>query len=622
MCGFIGIFGSTVPADSGMIKNMSAVIGHRGPDLDKMSEYGDSVLAFRRLAIVDITEGAQPYNSDCGRYTAVFNGEIYNHLELRDELIACGVDFVGKSEIEVITKLYIKYGAAFLGKLRGMFAIVIIDHREHTMFAARDGFGIKPLYYSADRTRVVFGSELKAFKKCPYINFNDIDKASVQHYMTFQYVPEPKTVLKSVKQLAKGSYMICRMIDGGLQYETSTYFMPVPAPEPYTEYRVKKARLYAALENSVAYHMQSDVPVGTFLSGGIDSAAITALAAKISPGIKCFTVDFDMPEYSESDEARRIAERIGADHTVYHAPIDDFVEAFPKTVYHLDSPMSDPSCVAIYLACQEASKHVKTILSGEGSDELLGGYNQYQTVLSSQGISRLPSFIKSALHYFASLLPDGAKGKGYIMRGTEPVDKRYLTNAVALGERQKRAVFAGYDKNISPYDIVAPVYARTIGYSPLMKMQYCDIALLLPSDMLVKGDRLSMAHSLELRTPFIDREVYEAARALVDDDKLQGGATKYILRDACRELLGEENAMRNKLGYPVPVKVWLKNELYDWAKNIISEDRCPDYINAREALVILEAYRKGKTDNYRGIWNILTFITWYKQYILNTNDSQ
>lgn len=622
MCGFVGIFGNTVSSDGDMIKNMSAAICHRGPDLDKKSEYTDAVLAFRRLAIVDISEGAQPYDTDDGRYSAVFNGEIYNHLELRDELIACGVDFDGRSEIEVITKLYIKYGAAFLGKLRGMFAIVIIDHEQHTLFAARDGFGIKPLYYSANRDRVVFASELKAFKKCRYTSFNDIDRSSVQHYMTFQYVPEPRTVLRSVKQLAKGSYMICRVIDGVLQYETSTYFMPVPAPDIVTDYQAKKAALYTALENSVAYHMQSDVPVGTFLSGGIDSAAITALAAKLAPGIKCFTVGFDMPGYSEAEDARRIAERVGAEHVVCHATLEDFVEAFPKTVYHLDSPMSDPSCVAIYLVCKEASKHVKTVLSGEGSDELLGGYNQYNTALSSRRISRLPLPIKSVLHSFASLLPDGAKGKGYITRGTEPVEKRYLTNAVALSERQKRVLLVGYDKSVSPSDIVEPIYARTTGYSPLMKMQYCDIALLLPSDMLVKNDRLSMAHSLELRTPFLDREVYEAARVLADGDKLHGGTTKYILRDACLELLGKENAMRTKLGYPVPVKIWLKDPLYDWAKDIIKDDVCPDYINAREALNMLEDYRKGKTDNYRGIWNILTFMTWYKQYILNTHDSQ
>lgn len=617
MCGFVGIFGNIIPADSGMIKNMSCRISHRGPDLDRSREYADSVFAFRRLAIVDISEGAQPYDTPDGRYSAMFNGEIYNHLELRDELIACGVEFESKAEIEIITKLYIKYGAAFLGKLRGMYAIVIVDHKEHTLFAARDGFGIKPLYYSADRSKLIFGSELKAFKDCDRVEL-EIDRVSMQHYMTFQYVPDPRTIFKSVRILQKGTYMICRMIGDTLQYETSTYFIPVPAPDVVTDYQTKKARLYEALENSVAYHMLSDVPVGTFLSSGIDSAAITALASKLVPGTKCFTVGFDVDGYSEAEDAHRIAERVGANHIVCHATIDDFVEAFPKTVYHLDSPMSDPSCVAIYLVCKEASKHVKTVLSGEGSDEMFAGYNQYKTALSSRRLASLPKPIKSMLHCFASPLPDGAKGKGYILRGTEPVEKRYLTNALALSERQKRALMVPYDKSVSPSDIVEPIYARTAGFSPLMKMQYCDIALLLPSDMLVKGDRLSMAHSLELRTPFIDREVYEAARVLADEDKLHGGTTKYILRDACRELLGEENAMRTKLGYPVPVRIWLRNELYDWAKDIISSDVCPEYINAREALSMLEAYRRGKTDNYRGIWNILTFMTWYKLYIIDT----
>lgn len=616
MCGFVGIFGSTVAADGEMIKNMSAAIIHRGPDFDRQAQYCDSILAFRRLAIVDVAEGAQPHESDDGRYSAVFNGEIYNHLELRDELIAQGVQFDGRSEIEVITRLYIKYGAAFLSKLRGMFAIAIVDHREHTVLLARDGFGIKPLYYATDRLRVVFGSELKSFMRCPYTDMT-VDRTAVQHYMTFQCVPEPRTAFGSVRILPKGSYMICRNVDGSIQCETGTYFMPVPAPEPYTDYQVKRNRLYEALENSVAYHMISDVPVGTFLSGGIDSAAVTALAAKVAPGIRSFTIGFDMQGFSEAEDAARIAERIGSENIVYHATIDDFAEAFPKTVYHLDSPMSDPSCVAIYLICREASKHVKTVLSGEGSDELLGGYNQYQTAISSKALSKMPSPIRSLLHAFAELLPDGVKGKGYILRGTEPVEQRYITNAVALTERQKRSVMARYDKGISPHDITDPIYARTTGYSPLMKMQHCDLALLLPSDMLVKCDRLSMAHSLEVRTPFLDREVYEAARVLCDGDKLHSGTTKYILRDACRELIGDENAMRTKLGYPVPVRVWLKNELYDWAKNIISEDICPEFINSRESLELLEAYRKGNIDNYRGIWNIITFITWYRIYIIN-----
>lgn len=616
MCGFVGIFGNVVTGDADMIDKMSYAIKHRGPDFDRAVQNEDSVLAFRRLAIVDISEGAQPYETHDGRYSAVFNGEIYNHLELRDELINEGVKFDGRSEIEVITKLYIRYGTAFLGKLRGMFALAIVDHKDHTMIIARDGFGIKPLYYFAEKSRIVFAGELKSYLHCKYVSV-DIDDAAFQHYMTFQCVPEPRTISSSVRILPKGSYMICRMINGALQYETNTYFMPVPAPEPYTDYKIKRDRLLEALENSVEYHMHSDVPLGTFLSSGIDSAVITALAARISPGIKSFTVSFDVPGYSEADAADEIAARVGAEHINCRATIDDFVEAFPKTVYHLDSPMSDPSCVAIYLVCREASKHVKAVLSGEGSDELFAGYNQYLTALSSQTISRLPGFIRNALRSMAESLPEGVKGRGYILRGTTPVEKRYLTNATAFGERQKRRIMVRYDKSISPFDITSPVYARATGYTPLMKMQHCDLALLLPSDMLVKCDRLSMAHSLEVRTPFLDRRVYEAARALCDDDKLRHGTTKYILRDACRGLIGDDNAMRPKLGYPVPVKVWLRNELYDWARNIISEDVCPEYINAKEAVAFLEEYRRGKTDNYRGVWNILTFVTWYKQYINN-----
>ncbi|MGN1122136.1 MAG: asparagine synthase (glutamine-hydrolyzing), partial [Eubacteriales bacterium] len=576
-------------------------------------------LAFRRLSIIDLEKGSQPFTDKTGRFTGIFNGEIYNYLELRDELMKQGYVFETRSEIETLVTLYEKEGAAFIRKLRGMFSIVIYDRVENTVFTGRDPFGIKPFYYRENQGGVVFSSEFKAFLFDSTMPSYSVNNEYLQNYFTFQYVTEPDTVTDDIKILPAGHYAVIRQ---GERLKPEPYIDISFKPDPSISFDEKEKRLRKAVENSIAAHMLSDVPVGSFLSSGIDSAVITAVASKLCPGIKAFTVAFGVKEYSEIDNAAGIAKHLDVEHIKLVAGLEEFLDAYDKVMYHLDSPMADPSVVAIYLVCQEAARHVKVVLSGEGSDELFAGYKLYRTALSADKIYRLPSPLRGALALLAKALPDCVKGKHLLMRGTTPLEKRFVGNAFVFDEAEKAKYFKKYDPSVCFTDRTADIYKNVQGMSTLTKMQYCDLNTWLKSDILVKGDRLSMAHSLEARVPYLDKEVFEAARDLCDSDKLRDGTTKYILRHAFRDLVNEETVMRPKLGYPVPVRVWLKNELYDWARDIISSPYADEYINKAEALKLLEAHRAGKGDHYKKLWVILTFITWYRIYVQDADKTR
>lgn len=361
--------------------------------------------------------------------------------------------------------------------------------------------------------------------------------------------------------------------------------------------------------------MISDVDVGTFLSGGIDSAVITATASKLNPGIKAFTVAFGEKEYSEIDEASGIARHLDVEHIKLVAGLEDFKRAFDKVVYHLDFPVADPSTMAIYLICEEAARHLKVVLSGEGSDELFGGYKVYGETLTSDKINALPSLIKAPLSFASKILPEGVKGKALLYRGTTPLEKRYVGNAFIFDEKEKKKILKTASDRVHFSDLTKDIYADVQGLPGITKMQYVDMNTWLRGDILVKGDRLSMAHSLEVRVPFLDKEVFEFARKLHTEDKLSHGTTKYIFRHAFRDLVNPETVMRPKLGYPVPVRKWLKNELYDWAKDIITNSSADAYIDKKEALRMLDAHREGREDNYRKLWVVLVFMRWYDLFV-------
>ncbi len=619
MCGFAGIFKNTPieEIDEKSVERMSDAIKHRGPDDSQLVRAENCCMAFRRLSIIDLEKGVQPFTDATGRYTGIFNGEIYNYLELRDELSKKGEVFSTRSEIETILALYRREGNEFIKKLRGMFAIVILDREENSLFFGRDPFGIKPLYFreSKNSNALVFSSEFKAFRHDPDMTQGyKVDKKALQNYMSFQYVPEPDTIDPDIKVLPAGHYA---KVFKGEKIAPISYVDYRFAPNSKISFDEKERNLRKALENSIEAHMLSDVPVGSFLSSGIDSAVITAVASKLSPGIKAFTVSFGVKNYSEMDDASEIAKHLDIDHIKRVATFEDFIGAYENVIYHLDSPVADPSTVAIYLICEEAAKHVKVVLSGEGSDELFGGYRVYGSSQSAQKIYGLPKPLKAVIGGFARILPECVRGKHMLLRGVTPVEDRFIGNAFIFDEKGKKKILKEYDPTVKFTDITHPIYDKAKDLSMMSKMQFCDLNTWLKGDILVKGDRLSMAHSLEARVPFLDREVFEAAKVLCDSDKLSNDTTKYIFRHAFRDIVNEETVMRPKKGYPVPVRVWLKDELYTWAKDIINSPFADEYINKSEALRLLEDHRRGKADNYRPIWTTLAFITWCKLYAQN-----
>ncbi len=614
MCGFVGMFknSSLTTEEEELVLKMSDVIDFRGPDECRSRFFDTAGVAFRRLSIIDLEFGSQPFELSQD-YLGIFNGEIYNYREIRDVLISQGESFSTNSEIEVMLTLYKKEGESFINSLRGMFAFAIFDRKNKKLMLGRDPFGIKPLYYTEREGKLLFSSESKALYLDPAIDKTLIDRESLQHYFTYQFVPEPSTLNPDIKILPAGHYMTWSAEE--CESRITKYYTPTftPCREDDFERRVREIR--ETVESSVKYHMISDVDVGTFLSGGIDSAIITATASKLNPGIKAFTVAFGEKEYSEIDEASSIARHLDVEHIKLVAGLEDFKRAFDRVVYHLDFPTADPSTMAIYLICEEAARHLKVVLSGEGSDELFGGYRVYNESQVSSKIYALPSVLKKPLSALSRIMPDGMKGKQLLWRGTTPLEKRYIGNAFIFDENEKKKILKTASDTVHYSDITSPIYAECEHLSPMTRMQYVDMHTWLRGDILVKGDRLSMAHSLEVRVPFLDREVFRVAAKLTDSDKLSHNTTKYALRYAFRDLVDEETFMRPKLGYPVPVRKWLKNELYDWARDIIENSSADEFIDKRYALELLRRHRDGSEDNYRKLWTILVFARWYDLYV-------
>lgn len=613
MCGFVGwIHDNELKVneeESAKLRAQTELITHRGPDeggyyTDEHVRFG-----FRRLSIIDLEGGSQPLAYDDGRYTIIFNGEIYNYIELKDELKKEGYSFQTDSDTEVILANYHYKGEQAVNDLRGMFAFVIWDKETKEVFAARDPFGIKPFFYCEREKAIFFASEKKSLllgeAKDP------VDREALQHYLTYQFVPEPSSLSKDIKRLEPGHYMK-KNSDGIISIHA--YWKPVfhPVAKPLDE---KIDAIRSALKDSVSVHMRSDVPVGAFLSSGIDSTAIVALAKEIHPDLQTFSVGFENDSYNEADIAADSAEKLGVANHRKVITAKEFVEALPKIIWHMDDPVADPAAVPLYFVAREASKHVKVVLSGEGADELFGGYTIYREPLALKWFSMVPQGGKSALRTFASKLPEGMKGKSYLMRGSTPLKDRYIGNAKIFSEEDKRSFFHPYDENIHFTQVTRPIYESAQQYDDMTKMQYIDLYTWLRGDILVKADRMTMANSLELRVPFLDKEVFRVASTLNAFEKTAEGTTKYAFRKSMEGIVPDSILFRKKLGFPVPIRVWLKDELYDWARNLIHESQADEFFNKAEVLKMLDFHREGKGDYSRKLWTILAFMIWHQVYI-------
>ncbi|WP_297003910.1 asparagine synthase (glutamine-hydrolyzing) [uncultured Corynebacterium sp.] len=630
MCGLLGILTALgdAPRFVDPVAHALPCMRHRGPDEDGTWNDADVVFGFNRLSIIDLEHSHQPLQwgpeGQPARYSMTFNGEIYNYVELREELQAAGYSFNTSGDSETIVVGYHHWGEDVVNHLRGMFAFAVWDAAERTMFLARDPFGIKPLFYASTAAGTVFGSEKKSIlDMADAIGLDkSLDDRAIVHYTDLQYVPEPETLHAGIRRLESGCTATLR--PGG-ELRATRYFRPdftsVPVPAGTEDALFR--RIADALQDSVAKHMRADVTVGSFLSGGIDSTAIAALAKQHNPDLITFTTGFEREGYSEVDVAAESAEAIGVEHVVKVVSPEEFAAAVPKIIWYLDDPVADPALVPLYFVAAEARKHVKVVLSGEGADELFGGYTIYKEPLSLAPFDKVPSPIRKVLHKIGAALPDGQRGKSLLLRGTTPMEERYYGNARSFSYEQLERVLKIARPEWDHREVTAPIYAQSRNFDPVARMQHLDLFTWMRGDILVKADKITMANSLELRVPFLDRVVFDVARTIPYDLKISHGTTKYALRRAMELIVPPHVINRKKLGFPVPIRHWLAGpELYDWARSIIEESQTENIFNKAEVLAMLDEHRVSMTsghgpDHSRRLWTVIAFMIWHGIFVEN-----
>jgi asparagine synthase (glutamine-hydrolysing) len=604
MCGFCGFVGETKDREP-VLKEMMNTIIHRGPDSDGQYIDDQAALGFRRLSIIDLAEGSQPLYNEEGNLVLVFNGEIYNYQSIRKILEEKGHIFKTHTDSEVLIHAYEEYQTDMLNHLRGMFAFVIWDNKNKVLFGARDFFGIKPFYYYNENGVFVFGSEIKSILKHDLVK-KELNLNALETYLTFQYSAMEETFFKNIFRLPPAHFFIYK--NGKI--DIKRYWEPVfDAEDKSLEEYVEE--IDQRMKESIKTHKISDVEVGSFLSSGVDSSYVAACFK----GDKTFTVGFDYDQYNEIDYAKSLSEKVGIAN--YHKLITtkEYWEVLPKVQYYMDEPLADPSAVALYFVSQLASQHVKVVLSGEGADELFGGYNIYKEPLDLRVLTLLPKPVRKLLGKLASLLPFDIKGKNFFIRGSKSIEERFIGNAFMFTEKERKELLKHKTNAPSPFSLVKPYYDKVKLKDDVTKMQYVDIHMWLWGDILLKADKMSMAHSLELRVPFLDKEVFNLASRIPVKYRVNKHNTKYALRLAAKKNMPENVANKKKLGFPVPIRIWLREEkYYNIVKEAFTSNAAQTYFNTDKLLTILDDHYKGVKDNSRKIWTIFMFLVWYKQY--------
>jgi len=613
MCGIAGIMyrDGRTPSES-ELKQMTDIIFHRGPnDAGFYTDPGIG-LGFRRLSIIDLAEGHQPLCNEDETVWIVFNGEIYNYKALRSMLQEKGHVFRTHSDTEVIVHLYEEYGEACVNHMRGMFGFVIWDRNKRQLFGARDHFGIKPFYYYRDGERFVFGSEIKSILQAEGIS-RQVDTESMLNYLTFQYVPEPATMFRGIAKLPP-AHSVTIKADGNMSIRKYWDPMFEPVQRPFADY-VEEIR--AGLTDSVKHHLVSDVERGCFLSSGIDSTAIAAHIKRLE-SLRTFSVGFDGTN-NETVIARETAAAIGTEHYEKVITQRDFFDAVPKAIWHQDEPVADPSAIALYHVAQLASEHVTVVLSGEGADELFGGYRIYREPQALRPLSWLPLPLKRLLHSLTKLLPAGVTGRNYVLRGTTPLEERFIGNAKVFSEDMKAELVRMSAEQLrgyrDPQQIAAAFYSRTRHLDPVSRMQDIDMNLWLPGDILMKADKMTMAHSLELRVPFLDKELFEIARKIPVQYRLAEGTTKYVFRKAMEGIIPDFILNRPKLGFPVPMRDWLKGSQGQVLLEQIKASGIDSYIKMDAIERMASQHRNGQGDYSRRLWVLYVFALWHATYM-------
>jgi asparagine synthase (glutamine-hydrolysing) len=624
VCGLLGILTANADAASRAEATESAMRcqRHRGPDDHGSWHDDDLVLGFNRLSFIDLEHSHQPLlwgpPEQPDRYALTFNGEIYNYLELREELAReHGAVFATEGDGEAISAAFHHWGAAALHRLRGMFAFGIWDTVERTLFLARDPFGIKPLFLTTTAAGTAFSSEKKSLLElAPSLGVGlELDPRALQHYLVLQYVPEPETLHAEVRRLESGCHAVVRPGQDPVVTRWFTPDFPVQKFVQGAEQR-RYDEISEVLQDSVAKHMRADVTVGSFLSGGIDSTAIAALAKRHNPDLVTFTTGFERAGYSEVDVAAETAELLGVRHVVRTVGPAEFAAALPAIVWYLDDPVADPALVPLWFVAREARKHVKVVLSGEGADELFGGYTIYREPLSLARLAGLPAPVRRGLGRISSVIPEGTRGKDLLRRGSLELEQRYYGNARIFQDERLRSVLKGFDPAWGHTDVTASVYAQSVGWDPVTRMQHLDLFTWLRGDILVKADKMTMANSLELRVPFLDPEVFRVASRLPLEEKISAETTKHALRRALVDIVPAHVLNRAKLGFPVPLRHWLAGEeLGGWAREVITASQTDHLVDKAAVLAMLDEHRSGRLDHSRRIWTVLVLMLWHGIFV-------
>ena len=548
MCGICGFTGKLANSKEVLTRMMDRII-HRGPDSAGQFINDQAAWGFRRLSIIDLDHGSQPMFNEDGSVVIVFNGEIYNFKLLREELEAKGHVFANHSDTEVLVHGYEEWGTELPKHCRGMFAFMIYDLKKELAFGARDYFGIKPFYYSVVNGELVFGSEIKSILEYPDYH-KQVNMEALEQYLTFQYSVLPETFFKGIFKLAPAHSILFK--NGEVTIER--YWEPDFDIDENVDLETLVDRIDEQMQESVQAHMISDVEVGSLLSSGIDSSYI----ATVSKADKTFTVGFDYDQFNEISYAQDLSEKIGTKNYSKLIREEEYWNVLPEIQYYMDEPLADASCVALYFVDKTAAEHVKVVLSGEGADEFFGGYNIYHEPVSLAGYQKLPKFLRCMAGRLAEvLMPEGMKGRSFLMRGALDVEERFIGNAKRFSLKERKKILKSATPAKAPWKLTKPYYDKVKHLDDTTKMQYIDMNFWLIGDILLKGDKMSMRHSLECRVPFMDKEVYKVARTIPTKHKLAGGTTKYALRKAANRHIPEATAMKKKLGFPVPIKVWL-----------------------------------------------------------------
>ena len=607
MCGIVGFVGARENAQT-ILQAMMDRIAHRGPDGQGQFLEGPVALGQRRLSIIDLDGGKQPMYNEDGSLVVVFNGEIYNFQALTAELQAAGHTFATRSDTEVLLHGYEEWGKGMLDRLRGMFTFALWDRKAETLFLARDHFGIKPLYYyQNEEGELLFGSEIKSFLDHPGFH-KALNEDQLSLYLSYQYSPGEDTFFRGVKKLLPAH---CLTWQGG-EIKIERYWQPAFTPDEGPSLAEWEQAIADAMTESVSAHKIADVEVGSFLSSGVDSSYMAALA-KVD---KTFTVGFANKQYDETDFAKEFSAHIGVKNYAYRITPEEYWANLGRIQYHMDEPLADAASVALYFVNREAAKQVKVCLSGEGADEFFGGYNIYKEPFTVSWYDKLPLWLRRAVGAAASVLPP-VPGVNFLVRRGRPLEERYIGNTNLMGERRKRQLLKNYTGRILPTDLSRPYFEQTRGQDAVTRMEYCDLNLWMVGDILLKADKMSMANSLELRVPFLDRKVFELACRIPTSCKVSAAQTKIAMRGAAEKTIPPKTADKKKLGFPVPVRAWLREEKYAAIlREAFASEAAEKFFNTAALNKMLDQHLSGKRDNWRQLWCVFIFLVWYDEYFV------